>query len=97
MPITQQDDTEIVDPSPRKGATFNPQQNYVWQPDTIFPLKGLELHALKQILTSLIQPAEAQRAIAAYEALKLVDNIIKEGVENSLIQEAPRTELEKEN
>lgn len=71
---------------------FDPNTSYVWQPDTIFPLKGGELHALKQILNALVQPAEAQRAIAAYEALKLIDGIIKEGVESELIVPAPPEE-----
>jgi len=79
-----------------KGPTFDMNKNYSWSPMEIFPLKGGELHALKQILSALIQPAEAQRAIAAYEALKLVDNIIKEGVEAGLIKETPDT-LQPEN
>jgi hypothetical protein len=68
---------------------FNPHANYVWKPEDVFPLKGGELHALKQILNALVEPVEAQRAIAAYEALKLIDNIIKEGVEANIITEAP--------
>lgn len=78
----------------KKPPTFNPQQSYVWEPQTVFPLKGSELHVLKQVLTALTQPAEAQRAIAAYETLKIIDGIIKEGVENELIVPAPKVDEE---
>lgn len=80
--------TGQVEETPQK-PTFNPTTSYQWQRDAIFPLKGGELDALKQILNALCQPAEAQRVIAAYEALKLVDNIIKEGVEAGTITPAP--------
>lgn len=74
---------------------FNPQANYQWQPDTEFTLKGGELHALNAILKALIAPPEAQRAIAAYEGLKLIDGIIREGVETGKITEIPPEKLEK--
>ncbi len=82
------------EPPVKPKPTFNPQVSYRWSPDEIFPLKGGELHALKQILNALIDTPEAQRAIAAYEALKLVDNIIKEGVENEKIKPANTDEVE---
>jgi len=78
--------------TPKQKPTFNPQASYSWSPTEVFPLRGGELHMLKQIFSALIEPAEAQRAIAAYEALKLVDNIIKEGVENEKIFPAPPPE-----
>ena len=77
---------------PKKAPKFNPNQSYIWNPADIFPLKGGELHALKQILNALVSTEAAQHPIAAYEALKLVDGIIAEGVNQGLIKEAPKTE-----
>ena len=72
--------------------TFNPQLSYQWQPDQQFSLAGSELHILKQVLGALTQPVEAQRAIAAYESLKIVDGIIKKGVEDGIIIPAPKAD-----
>lgn len=80
-------------PEVQPKPIFNPQASYKWSPDEIFPLKGGELHVLKQILNALVDTPEAQRAIAAYEALRLVDNIIKEGVESEKIHEAKPQEF----
>lgn len=77
-----------------KGPTFDKAKAYKWPSDEIFPLKGIELYTLKQILQALTSTQEAQHAIAAYEALKLVDNLIKEGVETGKIQEQEPTEPE---
>ena len=44
------------------------------------------------MLNALVQPAEAQRAIAAYEALKIIDGVIARGVEANIIKEAPKEE-----
>ena len=84
--------TEPTEQKPQQKAIYNPQSNYQWQPEDIFPLKGIELHLLKKILDSLIASPEAQRAIAAYEGLKLVDGLIKEGVETGKIIEVPQEE-----
>jgi hypothetical protein len=72
---------------------FSPNKSYVWKPTDEFPLKGGELHALKQILAAIISTEAAQHAIAAYEALKIVDGIIKAGVETGKITEAPKGEV----
>lgn len=82
----------ITEEEVKKPPTFDQQKNYQWAPDTEFTLKGGELHALNAILKALIAPPEAQRAIAAYEGLKLVDGIIREGVETGKIIEVPQEE-----
>lgn len=84
--MTEQKDiqeAEVVQKAPK----FDKARNYVWQPDEIFPLKGMELYTLKQILAALTSTQEAQHAIAAYEALKLVDGLIAQGVETGKIVE----------
>lgn len=73
------EEAEVVKPE------FNPNKNYQWKAEDIFPLKGGSLHVLKQVLTSVISTPEAQNIIGAYESLKLVDTIIKEGVEEGKI------------
>lgn len=78
----------------QQAPKFNPAQSYVWQPTDILSLEGAELHVLKQVLNALVQPAEAQRAIAAYEALKIVDGVIARGVEANIIKEAPDGDAE---
>ena len=82
----------MQEPVPQKTIEFSPNKAYVWQPTEVFPLKGVDLHVLRQVLFATLQTEEAQRSIATYEAMKLVDNIIKEGVENGKIVEAPKAE-----
>lgn len=73
----------------RKTPSYDPQKNYQWKPEDVFPLSGTDLsilfHTMREMALSNTGTAPAN-IVASYEIL---NKIIVESVESGLIKEAP--------
>lgn len=76
-------------PAAEKAPKFNPQSNYQWQAEDQFSVSGLELDILHKAVSAIVNTPEAQRVLAAYDALKITSEVIKRNVENGVIKEVP--------
>jgi len=77
---------EIIDLQAQK-PTFDPNKQYTWTEDTAFTIKGGEFGLILNTLRAAIATPEAQIAILANDANKLLTDVLAKAVENGTVKE----------
>lgn len=77
---------EIIDLNPTK-PTFDPNKQYTWTEDTSFTIKGGEFGLILNTLRAAIATPEAQIAILANDANKILTEVLAKAVENGTVKE----------
>lgn len=72
-------------------TVFNPNKNYTWKNDEIFPITGTEFGITLNSLRAILSTPEAQRIILAQQALTAMELVLKKGVTSGAIKEAETT------
>lgn len=64
---------------------FNPEAQYAWKPDDMFPLSGAGLQILYNGLTEKLSTPESQEVLKAYSMFQVVQGILASQVEQGNI------------
>lgn len=88
---------ELGTETPKSSPQFSPDKAYQWLPTDKLSIMGGELNLLKQALEQTLRGFEnGQQVVATYESLKVVNELVKRGVEDGIIVEAPTDSQQKE-
>lgn len=68
-------------------AKYDPSKSYEWAPEDLFTVSGLEIDAWNKALVVMANSPEYQRFIQVQRGAVLMQEFIKESVEQSLIKE----------
>jgi hypothetical protein len=68
-------------------STYDPSKNYTWSPETKFVLEGRDFGLVLNVLRGILSTQEATNTILAYEANKVIENIIAASVAEGKIVE----------
>jgi hypothetical protein len=68
---------------------FDPAKHYQWDPEAQFLLSGVEYDLIYKSLRSNLNNPTFVAHVQQYEALKLIEEIFKKGVEAGVITELP--------
>lgn len=77
-----------------KTQIFNPEQQYAWKSDAIFPLSGAALQLFYNTLSENLNKPEAQEVLRNYQMFQVVQAILAEQVEAGVI--LPKEQLEEQ-
>lgn len=70
---------------------FNPEVQYAWKPDDVFPLNGAALQYLHSTLAEKLNTPESQSILKDYQMFKIIEGILAQQVEEGNI--VPMEEL----
>lgn len=68
-------------------AKYDPSKSYEWAPEDLFTVSGLEIDAWNKALAVMASTPEFQRFLHVQRAAVLMQDFIKQGVEQDLIKE----------
>lgn len=75
-----------------ESKKFDPQVQYAWKADDVFPLNGASLQYLHSTLAEKLNTPEAQSVLKDYNMFRIVEGILAQQVEEGKI--IPRSELQ---
>ena len=78
---------EIIDFQSTEKPTFDPNKQYTWTEDTSFTIKGGEFGLILNTLRAAIATPEAQIAILANDANKVLTEVLANAVVNGTVKE----------
>lgn len=78
-------------------SKFNPSQPYGWNPDDVFSVSGAEIDAWNKALAACVNTDEYQRFTLIQRAAILMNDFIKDGVEQGLIKPIKKEKSEAKN
>lgn len=73
-------------------SKYDPTKRYFWEKSQIFQFTGEEYAVLLNSIRSMLSTPEAQRIIGLYKAHEILDNILKNAVENDLVKSEEQNE-----
>ncbi len=78
-------------------AKYDPSKSYEWAPEDLFTVSGAEIDAWYKGLTVMATTPEFQRFLHVQRAAMIMQDFIKQGVEQELIQEQKKEVTENDN
>ncbi len=75
-------------------SKFNPNTHYEWNPEDIFTVSGSEIDAWNKALAVMVNTPEFQRFTQIQRAAIMMNDFIKDGVEQGLIKPKKETKVE---
>lgn len=72
-----------------KKPVFDPKKRYAWEPDDSFSVTGEEIDIWNKALGVYVNTPEYQKFLVLQRAIIMMNNFLKEAVEEGLIKEAP--------
>jgi hypothetical protein len=73
-------------------SKYNPAKDYEWSPKDRFSVSGEEIDAWNKALTVLVADREYQKFLVIQRAAVLMQDFIKESVEQELMHEVKKEE-----
>lgn len=73
-------------------AQYDPNKRYTWGPDSKFELSGQDFGLILNTVRTFLASEEAGKYQLMMRANEIIEKLMKEGVTNEVIVEAPETE-----
>lgn len=70
----------------KKTNSYDPSVAYQWLPSDKFEITGMEFEYMFKFLTDFLNTPESSKVIRAYETHKILEQKLKEGVEEGKIK-----------
>jgi hypothetical protein len=70
-----------------KEPVFDPNKNYTWSPDSVFPLKGSEFALIFNTLRAFLSTPEAQKILMASAGHDVLESVLAKAVEDGVAVE----------
>jgi hypothetical protein len=77
----------VVEEQPKPVATYDPNKNYNWQPNSIFMFTGEEFGLMLNSLRSILNTPEARRVLVADKASQALESALARAVEMGMAKE----------
>ncbi len=73
-------------------AQYDPNKRYTWGPDSKFELSGQDFGLILNTVRTFLATEEAGKYQLMMRTNEIIEKLMKEGVTNEVIVEAPETE-----
>jgi len=78
-------------------SKWNPETRYEWNPEDLFTVSGAEIDSWNKALAVMVNTPEFQRFTTVQRAAILMNDFIKQGVEQDLIKPVKKVEEKEED
>lgn len=73
--------------NPEEKKHYDPSKTYIWDPNTMFTIRGAEFGLILNSLRNIITTPEAQRILIASKAHNALEESLKAAVEAGIVKE----------
>lgn len=74
---------------PKAQPVYDPNKKYLLNPEDYYAIKGSYLDIINKVIQTGLQNPDIQRALLFVEGARTLQEVIKEAVEEGVINEAP--------